>query len=106
MLILGPIAAGLIQAAISRSREYNADTVGAEIAGDPMHLASALEKIHAASQRIPLEVNPAFNSLFIAEPLNAVGGNIANLFSTHPPLEKRLANLVGEQRATRYPHAV
>ena len=102
MLLLAPIAAMLIQAAISRSREYSADTVGAEIAGDPRDLASALEKIHAASRQIPLDVNPAFNSLFIAEPLNAVGSSVANLFATHPPLEKRLQNLLGERAAA--PH--
>jgi heat shock protein HtpX len=95
ILILGPIAAGLIQAAISRSREYNADTVGADIAGDRMALATALEKIHGYGRQIPLEVNPAFNSLFIAEPLNAVGRSVANLFSTHPPMEKRIENLIG-----------
>jgi heat shock protein HtpX len=95
VLILGPIAAGLIQAAISRSREYNADTVGAEIAGDRMALATALEKIHAVGRRVPMDVNPAFNSLFISEPVNAVGRSMANLFSTHPPMEKRIANLIG-----------
>lgn len=96
VLILGPIAASLIQAAISRSREFNADAGGAEISGDPMYLATALEKIHAAAHRIPLEVNPAFNSLFIAEPLNPLSGAI-NLFQTHPPLEKRLLNLIGRE---------
>ncbi|CAA9436029.1 MAG: Peptidase M48, Ste24p precursor, partial [uncultured Phycisphaerae bacterium] len=68
ILILGPIAASLIQMAISRSREYNADTAGAEICGDPMYLASALEKIHAYGRQIPMNVNPAFNSMMIAEP--------------------------------------
>src|SRR5262249_42859116 len=91
VLILGPLAAGLIQAAISRSREFNADTAGAEIAGDPMYLASALEKIHACAHQIPMEVNPAFNSMFIAEPRN-VFGSVAKMFSTHPPLEERLQN--------------
>jgi heat shock protein HtpX len=94
VLILGPIAAGLIQAAISRSREFNADKRGAEIAGDPMYLATALEKIHAAAHRIPMDVNPAFNSMFIAEPMNFMEG-IGNLFATHPPLEERLINLIG-----------
>jgi heat shock protein HtpX len=105
MLILAPIAAMLIQAAISRSREYNADTVGAEISGDPRDLASALEMIHHAARQIPLDVNPAYNSLFIAEPLNAIGSKIGNLFSTHPPLEKRLENLLGAQAAARYRYA-
>lgn len=102
MLILAPVAAVLIQAAISRSREYNADTVGAELAGDPRDLATALEKIHHGAAQIPLDVNPAYNSLFIAEPLNAVGSSVANLFSTHPPLEKRLENLLGSQASGRY----
>jgi heat shock protein HtpX len=97
VMILGPIAAGLIQAAISRSREFSADTVGAELSGNPMYLATALEKIHHGAQQIPMDVNPAFNSLFIAEPLSAMGRGIANLFSTHPPLEKRLVNLIGRE---------
>jgi heat shock protein HtpX len=97
VMILGPLAAGLIQAAISRSREFNADTVGGEIAGDPMALATALEKIHAASRAIPMDVNPAYNSMFIAEPLNAMGESIGNLFQTHPPLEARLLNLIGKE---------
>jgi heat shock protein HtpX len=93
-LLLGPLAAGLIQAAISRSREFNADAGGAEICGNPMWLATALEKIHFANQRIPMDVNPAFNSLYIAEPQNTLGA-IAGLFQTHPPLEARLMNLIG-----------
>jgi len=93
-IFLAPLAAGLIQCAISRSREYNADSEGAEIVGDPRPLASALQKIHAGASRIPMDVNPAMNGLFIAEPLNAMQA-IGNLFSTHPPLEKRLANLLG-----------
>ena len=100
VMILGPLAAGLIQAAISRSREFNADTVGGEIAGDPMALATALEKIHAASERIPLPVNPAMNGMFIAEPLNPMR-SIANLFQTHPPLEQRLQNLIGQPTTGR-----
>src|SRR5688572_16333762 len=106
ILILGPVAAGLIQAAISRSREYNADTEGGAIAGDPMHLASALEKLHLYSKRIPVATNPAYNSMFIVEPLNAFGGSVANLFSTHPPLEKRLHNLIGRETTGRFRHAV
>ena len=97
VMILGPVAAGLIQAAISRSREFNADKVGAELCGNPMYLATALEKIHAGASQVPMDVNPAFNSLFIAEPLSAMGRGIANLFSTHPPLEKRLVNLIGRE---------
>jgi heat shock protein HtpX len=100
-IILGPIAAGLVQAAISRTREYAADTGGAEICGDPMYLARALEKIHAHAKQIPLDVNPAFNSMFIAEPRNVMR-SMANLFSTHPPLEKRLTNLIGRDTTGMY----
>lgn len=101
VLILGPLAAGLIQAAISRSREFNADAEGAEIVGDPMPLATALEKIHLAAKRVPLPVNPALNSMFIAEPLNPMR-SIAGLFQTHPPLEKRLMNLIGRESTGRF----
>ena len=94
VLILGPIAAGLIQAAISRSREYNADLEGAAIAGDRVALATALEKIHAYADQIPMRVNPAYNSLFIAEPRNVMR-QVAALFSTHPPMEQRIQNLIG-----------
>ena len=104
VMILGPVAAGLIQAAISRSREYNADKIGGEICGNPMYLATALEKIHAGSQRIPMDVNPAFNSLFIAEPFNGMR-SMANLFSTHPPIEKRLMNLIGREATGRLAYA-
>ena len=104
VLILGPIAAMLIQAAISRSREYNADTEGARLAGDPMSLASALEKLELYSKRIPIDANPAYNSLFIVEPLNAMEA-VGNLFSTHPPMEKRLFNLIGRERTGRFARA-
>ncbi len=96
ILILGPLAAMLIQAAISRSREFNADTSGAEMCGNPMYLATALEKIHRGASRIPLDVNPAFNSMFIAEPLNPMR-TLAGLFQTHPPLAARLTNLIGKE---------
>jgi heat shock protein HtpX len=104
VLILGPIAAGLIQAAISRSREFNADTEGAAICGDPMYLASALEKIHAYAHQIPMDVNPAYNSMFIAEPRNFFG-SVAKMFSTHPPLEQRLMNLIGRETTGMYRYA-
>jgi heat shock protein HtpX len=96
LMILGPIAAGVIQMAISRQREYAADTEGARLAGDPMYLASALQKIHHAADRIPMDVNPAFNALMIAEP-KTLAGRMADLFSTHPPLEKRMMNLIGRE---------
>lgn len=99
-LILAPIAATLTQLAISRSREYNADAGGAQICGDPMYLATALEKIHYANQRIPMNVNPAFNSMYIAEPKNTMG-SMAELFQSHPPLEKRLVNLIGRESTGR-----
>jgi heat shock protein HtpX len=104
VLILGPIAAALIQAAISRSREFNADTEGAALAGDPMYLASALEKLEAYSKRIPMETNPAFNSMFIVEPLNIMK-SMANLFATHPPMEKRIFNLIGRESTGAFRHA-
>lgn len=101
LLLLAPIAAALIQAAISRSREFNADKEGAEISGDPMYLATALEKVDAAAHRIPMNVNPAFNALFITEPHNVMG-NVVALFQTHPPLEARLMNLIGRPSTGRF----
>jgi len=100
IIILGPIAALLIQMAISRQREYAADTEGAALAGDPMYLATALEKIHAMANRIPMEVNPAMNAMMIAEP-KSIGQSMANLFTTHPPLEKRIMNLIGRESTGR-----
>jgi heat shock protein HtpX len=102
VLLLGPLAASLIQMAISRSREFAADTEGAAICGNPNYLASALQKIHAGNARIPMDVNPAFQALMIAEPTNLMG-KVAHLFSTHPPLEARLRNLLGDQRTVRRP---
>jgi len=96
VMLLGPIAAAIIQMAISRQREYAADTEGGVIVGDPMHLATALEKIHTMANRIPMQVNPAFNAMMIAEPKN-FGGSVANLFATHPKLEDRLRNLIGRE---------
>jgi heat shock protein HtpX len=91
MAILAPIAATLIQLAISRSREYFADSTGAGIAGAPSGLARALEKLHYASQRLPMDANPATAHLFIVNPLS--GGSLVNLFSTHPPIEERIRRL-------------
>lgn len=91
MLIVAPIAAMLIQMAISRSREYLADEAGARIAGNPRSLASALRKLDAAAKRIPLQANPATAHMFIVSPLR--GGGFASLFSTHPPMAKRVARL-------------
>ena len=91
-LILAPIAAMLIQAAISRSREFAADQGGAEISGNPQGLASALRKIEAAAKRVPLPANPATAHLFIVKPFS--GQAILGLFSTHPPTEKRIERLM------------
>jgi len=96
-MILAPIAAALIQMAISRSREFEADHDGAETTGSPLALASALEKISAGTARIPMNVNPAVSQLFIADPLKAFGskgpGRMSKMFSTHPPVEARIARL-------------
>jgi heat shock protein HtpX len=91
MAILAPIAATLIQLAISRAREYFADSTGAAVAGSPSGLARALEKLHFASQRAPLGANPATAHLFIVNPLT--GGSLLHLFSTHPPIEERIRRL-------------
>jgi len=91
MIILAPMAALLIQMAISRSREYGADDTGAHIVGDPLALASALAKLEAGSKQIPLDVNPAASHLFIVNPLS--GQFIAGLFSTHPPIPERIKRL-------------
>jgi len=91
MMIVGPIAAMIVQMAISRSREYAADEGGAKIAGNPRYLSSALKKLHLASQKIPMEANPATSHMFIVNPLS--GGGLLKLFSTHPPIEERIARL-------------
>ena len=91
MMIVGPIAALIIQMAISRSREYAADTDGATLAGNPRYLSGALRKLHSASQKIHMDANPATSHMFIVNPLS--GGGILKLFSTHPPIEERIARL-------------
>ncbi len=91
MMIVGPIAAMLVQMAISRSREYGADESGARLSGNPLYLANALRKLQTASQRIPMDANPATSHMFIVNPLS--GGGITKLFSTHPPIEERIARL-------------
>jgi heat shock protein HtpX len=93
MMVLAPIAAGMVQMAISRQREFKADAVGAEICGRPMALAGALQKLDAYAQRIPMDVSPAAAPLAQVNPLAAHGGGMARLFSTHPPTEQRVAKL-------------
>jgi len=96
MMIVAPIAAMMIQMAISRSREYVADSGGARITGNPRHLASALKKLHMASQKVPMKAEPATAHMFIVSPLS--GGRMTKLFSTHPPMEERVARLEGMAR--------
>ncbi len=93
-LLVAPLAAMLIRFAISRTREFHADQTGAGITGQPLQLASALEKIAAGTSRIPMNVNPATSQLFIDNPLKAVKGRgVSRLFSTHPPTEERIERL-------------
>ena len=94
MLILAPIAATLIQLAVSRSREYEADATGAHITGNPYALASALEKLDTYSKRLPMAASPSNAHLFIVAPVISAR-DLANLFSTHPPIAKRIERLIG-----------
>jgi heat shock protein HtpX len=96
MMIVAPLAAMLIQAAISRSREFAADAGGAAIAGTPYGLADALRKIDAVSKRVPLDANPATAHMFIVKPFSGAG--LMSLFSTHPPTEARIQALLGGTR--------
>ncbi len=91
IMIIAPIAAMIVQMAISRSREFAADAGGAKIAGNPRWLASALRKLEMASRSIPLNANPATSHMFIVNPLS--GKSLMKLFSTHPPIEERIARL-------------
>jgi heat shock protein HtpX len=91
-IILAPIAAVLIQAMISRSREFLADAGGAKIAGSPLGLVNALRKLEAGSKQIPLDANPATSHMFIIKPFSA--GSLLNMFSTHPPTEQRIHALM------------
>jgi len=96
MLIVAPIAASLIQLAVSRSREYQADATGAHFTGNPYALASALQKLDAYSRRLPMQASPSTAHLFIIQPLLGMNGQMfANLFSTHPPIAKRIERLTG-----------
>jgi heat shock protein HtpX len=93
LIFLAPISAMLIQFAVSRQREYEADRVGAEILGRPLPLANALRRLDALAHRIPMEVAPAAAPLAQVNPLAAHGGRMMGLFSTHPPIEERVARL-------------
>jgi heat shock protein HtpX len=93
MAILAPLAALLLQMAISRSREFEADRVGARLAGTPEGLARALEKLHASAKRIPMNVHPAQAQAYIVNPFTGRHVSFANLFMTHPPVEARIARL-------------
>jgi heat shock protein HtpX len=96
-MILAPLAAMLIQAAISRSREFDADAGGARIAGSPMGLVNALRKLDAASQTVPLDANPATAHMFIIKPFTVSG--LMSLFSTHPQTESRIQALLSSTRS-------
>jgi heat shock protein HtpX len=91
LAILAPIAASLIQLAISRTREYQADASGAQLTHHPLYLANALRKLESANERLPMDASPATAHLFIVNPLNAQG--LTRLFSTHPPIEERIRRL-------------
>jgi heat shock protein HtpX len=96
MMILGPLAATLIQLAISRSREYEADATGAHFTGNPFALARALKKLDSYSKRLPMAVAPSTAHLFIVQPFLGMGGfALGNLFSTHPPIPDRIQRLTG-----------
>jgi heat shock protein HtpX len=94
MMIVAPLAATLIQLAISRSREYEADATGAHITGNPQALARALDKIDKWSKRVPMQVSPSMAHMFICQPLTT-GEVFSSLFSTHPPIRKRIERLIG-----------
>lgn len=91
MMIVAPLAAALIQMAISRSREYLADATGARLCGRPLALASALQRLGEYNRRLPMQVNPATAQMYIVNPL--AGGMVASLFSTHPPIAERIRRL-------------
>jgi heat shock protein HtpX len=91
-IIFAPMAAMLVQAAISRSREFDADAGGAKIAGSPYGLMNALRKLEMGSKQIPLDANPATSHMFIVKPFSA--GGLVSMFSTHPPTEKRIEALM------------
>ena len=93
MMIIAPMAAMLIQMAISRSREYTADATGAEICGKPQGLASALKRLEEYNRQLPMQINPATAQMYIVNPLH--GQNLTRFFSTHPPIQERIKRLIG-----------
>lgn len=93
MAIVAPVAAGLLQMAVSRSREFEADRVGAQISGDPLALAAALRRLDQSSQRTPMDINPAQASAWIVNPLTGRRKDMTRLFMTHPPMDDRIARL-------------
>lgn len=102
-MIVAPIAAMIIRMAISRSREFEADQTGASVTGRPLNLASALAKISQGTAQIPMRVNPAVSQLFIDDPLKAFGARqtLSRMFSTHPPVEERIARLTSQSSGMR-----
>jgi heat shock protein HtpX len=96
MMLLAPLAAGLIQMAISRTREFSADATSAQYTGDPGKLISALRKLESGSQRIPMDVSPSMSHMYIIKPLS--GASMSRLFSTHPSTEERIARLESLRR--------
>ena len=100
MAIVAPLGAMIIQTAISRQNEFQADRTGGRIARSPLHLASALRTLERGAQRIPMQVNPAAAQLAIVNPFGARGRGMLNLFRTHPPTEERVARLVAQARET------
>jgi heat shock protein HtpX len=103
-MLLAPVGATLVQLGISRSREYLADETGARLSGDPLALASALEKLQASAEAVPARAQaPATASLFIVNPFGAIGAGLARMFSTHPPAEERIRRLRELARTVRGP---
>ncbi len=99
LALVAPIAAAVLQMALSRSREFEADRGGAELTGDPMPLANALRKLDAMARQTPMDVNPAQAAAYIVNPLTGRKVNFARLFLTHPPTEERVARLLGQPAA-------
>ena len=100
MMVLAPIAAAILQMALSRSREYEADRSGARLIGDGEPLAKALQKIEAYAKQVPMNVDPAHATAYIINPLTGRKANFSNLFRSHPPTEDRIARLRNREWAS------